>query len=142
MLFTDIATVYNHYTDANGNDSWQRSVVNGVQWRHQRILTAPNGTTLQREKAESLTFDFSHEYARGVYLPPKEWEALENKAGYWTLNDESGLDVIVYGVCTKEITASYKLINLHTDNDFVGTINEVADNRNRTFLKNIKVILQ
>lgn len=142
MFFTDIATVYNYYIDANGNDAWKRTVISGVQWRHQRIITSPNGTTEQRSKAESLTIDFAHEWLREGYVTPKAFNSLTDKSGVWTLNDESGHDVVVFGESPHEISNGFKLSQLHEIYDWVGTVTEVADNRNRNLLKNIKVILQ
>lgn len=140
MLFTDKATIYNHYVD-NGVDKWKRSVVEGVQWSHNKIETNVSGGTQTQSRVESITFDFTRIYKNNpMYVNPIEFANLTDKSGYWTLDSNNKLDVIVYGECTSEISASYKLANLIKDNQYVGTISAVSDDRNRTFLKIIKAV--
>ena len=131
MLFTDTMTVYNHYTTAS-TDKWQRTIVKGVQWRNNKVLTNVSGTTLSRKVVDSITIDFGHDYGNKAYVTPEEFKALADKSNVWTL-DAEGLDVLVYGECQTEVTTSPKMLGRVT-------VREVADNRNRTFLKNIKVV--
>lgn len=140
MLFTDVMTIYNHYIDTNGNDAWKRTVIKGVQWRHSKLFNKVTGTELTEERAESITIDMSREYLNGIYVTPKEFKNLQNNNGYWTVDEKDGLDVVVLGEITQEISASYPLKNLHRDYQYVGTVRSVADNTNRTFLPNLKVV--
>lgn len=139
MLFTDKATIYNHYVD-NGVDKWHRSVIEGVQWSHNKIETNVSGGTQTQARVESITFDFTKNYRNPLYVNPNVYADLTDKSGFWTLDSKNKLDVIVYGECQSEISASYKLANLAKDNQYCGTVSAVSDNRNRTFLKNIKVV--
>lgn len=139
MLFTDTATIYNHYYDED-TEKWQRTVVKGCQWSHSKIVSSVSGDTISQIKAESITFDFSRDYKNPVYVNPQVFKALTNKEGFWTLDSANKQDVIVYGEVTQELGTTYKLSQLRADNQYCGTVSEVADNRNRTFLKNIKVV--
>jgi len=146
MLFTDVATIYNHYTTFSTAstdvevEKWKRTVLKGVQWSHNKVQTSVNGEILTQNKVESITFDFGKDYGNDTYIDSIGFKSLADKAGYWTLNNKDGLDVIVLGECDKEIGSDYELSDLANDNQYLGTIAEVSDNRNRTFLKNIKVI--
>ena len=133
MLFTDTMTVYNHYTTAS-TDKWNRTVIRGVQWRHNKVLTNVSQNLMSRDVVESITVDFKGAYVGNkTYVTPEAFKNLADKSDYWTLNTD-GLDVIVYGASTTEITTSPKDLSGRV------TVREVADNRNRTFLKNIKVV--
>lgn len=146
MLFTDVATIYNHYTTFSTSstetevDMWKRTVLKGVQWCHNRVETTVNGGILTQNKVESITFDFGKDYGNDTYIDSIGFKALQDKSGHWTLENKDGLDVIVLGESNIEIDSTYKLRNLAEDFQYLGTIAEVSDNRNRTFLKNIKVI--
>ena len=44
VLFTDTMTVYNFYRDPETDEeSWIRSVVKGVQWRHNKTDVTSSG---------------------------------------------------------------------------------------------------
>lgn len=146
MLFTDVATIYNHYTTFSTAstdvdvDMWKRTVLKGVQWSHNKVQTSVNGEILTQNKVESITFDFGKDYGNDAYIDSIGFKALTDKSGFWTLDNKDGLDVIVLGECDKEIGSNYAISDLANDNQYLGTVVEVSDNRNRTFLKNIKVI--
>ncbi len=138
MLFTDVATVYNHYVD-NNVDKWKRTVIKGVQWSHNKIETSVSNGTQTQTRVESVTIDFGRDYGNATYSAAKEFATSHNG---WTLNNKSKLDVMVLGEVTTEISASYPLDRLFTDYQYVGTVSSVSDNRNRDFLKTIKVVLK
>jgi len=142
-LFTDEMTVYNYHCDPETEEeSWGRSVVKGVQWRHnKKELSITNGIQTET-KVESITIDFMRRYGNKPYLSPNEYRKLstDDCVKFWTLDAKSGQDVLVQGVSDKELSREYRLKNLQDDFQYVGTITAVSDNRSRPRLKHIKVV--
>lgn len=142
VLFTDTMTVYNFFRDADEKETWNRTVVKGVQWSHNKSeVTTTNGVQTE-SKVESITIDFQRAYGNKPYLPPNEYKKLsaEECKGYWTLNAKTGQDVLVLGISDKEISRAYKTKDLKEDFQYVVTVTAVSDNRNRPRLKHIKVV--
>lgn len=138
-LFTDTMTVYN---SINGEEKWKRTVVKGVQWRHNKIEVSTSGGVQTEKKVESITIDFQKDYKREKYVDYIEFNKLVDKTGYWTLNSRDCMDIVVLGECTKELDENYKVADLRSDFQYIGTVLSVSDNRNRNFLKHIKVVVQ
>ena len=62
-LFTDVMTVYNHfYDEAAEQDQWQRTVIRGVQWSHNKIRASRTGGVMSEKRVESVTVDFQRKY--------------------------------------------------------------------------------
>lgn len=123
-------------------ESWNRTVVTGIQWRHNRLEVSQSGGVQTQNRVESITVDFRHTYGNKPYLPPNEYKKLSagECVGYWTLDAKSGQDVLVLGIAAQEISSEYKLSELMKDNQYAVTIAAVSDNRNRPRLKTIKVV--
>lgn len=139
-LFTDTITVYNYVKSADGVDTWKKTIITGVQWRHNKSeLSIADGVQTEK-KVESITVDFAKNYKRETYVDFLEFEKLEDKTGYWTLNERDGMDIVVLGESDKEIGEGYKLSDLRKDFQYCGTVLSVSDNRNRSHLKHIKVV--
>lgn len=142
-LFTDVMTVYNHfYDEAAETDLWQRTVIRGVQWSHNKARTTISGGAMTEKRVESITIDFQRNYGNAQYLDPMAFEATEDKTGFWTLNSRDGQDVLVLGEADREIGRDYRISSLKRDFQYCGTVTEVSDNRNRDFLKHIKVVAE
>ena len=142
-LFTDTMTVYNYICDdENETEVWKRTVISGVQWSHNKTETTVSGGVQTEKKVESITIDFQRSYGNEKYVDPVSFAGLDDKTGYWTLNSKAGQDVLVLGKSDKEISKSYKLSQLREDFQYCGTVTSVSDNRNRGFLKNIRVVAE
>lgn len=143
VLFTDVMTVYNSHCapDAERN-VWNRTVVKGVQWSHNKSETAMSNGVQTENKVESITIDFNRSYGNKAYLPPNEYKNLsaEECERYWTLDAKTGQDVLVLGKSDKEINKSYRISELQNDFQYAVTVTAVSDNRNRPGLKHIKVV--
>lgn len=142
-LFTDTMTVYNAYRDPDTEkEIWNRTVVKGVQWSHNKSEIATSNGVQTENKVESITIDFQRAYGNKPYLTPNEYKKLsaEERSGYWTLDAKSGSDVLMLGVCDKEISKQYRLSDLQKDFQYAVTVTAVSDNRNRPRLKHIKVV--
>lgn len=143
ILFTDIMTVYNYFYDAETErELWNRTVVRGIQWSHNKTdVTVSDGVQTQK-KVESITIDFQREYGNKPYLPPNEYKKLSSHESmqYWTLDVKSGQDVLVQGISDKEMGREYRLAELFQDFQYAVKVMAVSDNRNRPRLKNIKVV--
>lgn len=143
VLYTDTMTVYNFYRDTETEkEIWKRTVVTGVQWSHNKSEVSVSGGVQTENKVESITIDFQRAYGNKPYLPPNEYKKLsaEECSGYWTLDAKSGSDVLILGVCDKEISNQYRLSDLQKDFQYAVTVTAVSDNRNRPRLKHIKVV--
>lgn len=142
-LFKDTMTVYNHIKDADtGKETWQRTIVKDVQWRHNKTETTISNGVQTEKKVESITIDFQRTRRKKQYVDFVTFEKLEDKTNYWTLNSRDGLDVLVCGVSMNEITDTYRLSDLKKDFQYCATVKAVSDNRNADHLKNIKVVAE
>lgn len=103
-------------------DVWKRSIIHGVQWS-ERADRSNEAGKISVAKYINVTF------------PEGTYESLD-------LKPASEEDAIVYGVVEFEVTGARgarisDLLNLYSG----GRVNAVNDNSNRTFLKNVKVVL-
>ena len=95
-------TIYNRYIDAaTRSEKWSRSQVKGVAWENRRAATklATGGTV----KDNNATI-YIPKARDAYYLDPREWDALADKSGYWTLRDG---DYILRGLASDELSASF-----------------------------------
>lgn len=119
-LFTDTVTVYNKLSDTE----WKRTVVNGVQWT---------------EKTDRVMSDKVIEYAShvSVTFPEGTYDGVVLSAS----NEE---DCIIYGAVNDVVDGKRgsRVSDLVEKYARSGYIKSVNDNSNRSFLKNIKVVLQ
>lgn len=141
VLFTDVMTVYNYFRGGD-SEGWNRSVIRGVQWAHNRAETTVVDGVQTEAKAERITVDFQRNYGNKPYLPPEAYRKLppEQCGAYWTLDAKSGQDVIVLGETEVEISRTYRLSALKKDFQYAVTVAAVSDNRNRMRLRHIKVV--
>lgn len=144
VLFNDVITVYNYRQNKDtGKETWKRTVVKGVQWRHNRKELSTSNNEQSFSRAESITIDFTHDYGNmAQYVPPHEFKKLpdEEISGYWTLDAREGQDVLVLGMSDYEIGTDCRLSGLSDLFQYTATVTAVSDNRNMPRLKNIKVV--
>lgn len=142
VLFNETMTVYNYSRDADGTERWRRNVVRGIQWRHRKKDVTVKDQVATETRVESVTIDFQCSYGNKPYIEPDQYKRLDSaqKEAYWTLDDKSEQDVIVYGDRTEEISEEYRLSSLMKDHQYAVTVQSVSDNRNRRGLKHIKVV--
>lgn len=141
-LFNETMTVYNYSRDEDGTEQWRRTVVRGIQWRHRKNDVTVRDQVATETRVESVTIDFQRLYGNKPYIEPDKYKRLDSaqKEAYWTLDDKSEKDVIVYGEKTETISEEYRLSSLIKDNQYAVTVQAVSDNRNRRGLKHIKVV--
>jgi len=99
-MFNDTVTVYNKYVE-NGAEKWQRVVLKGVYWN------AVRGALMRKTGASStdsvvVIIPKSIDSAKS-YAPQKEFAALTDKSGRWTLSPG---DTVVKGNQLHEIERS------------------------------------
>lgn len=142
VLFTDTMTVYNYHRDSDtGQETWNRSVVRGVQWSHNKSEVTTTGGVQTESKVEKITVDFQRKYGNKPYLTPQEYMKLpqEERGNFWTLDAKQGKDIMVLGVSEQEISRDYRIARLSEGFQYAVTVSAVSDNRNRPRLKHIKV---
>lgn len=118
-LFTDAVTIYNKISDTE----WKRTVVEGVQWADKTEKQNNNGK-LSIVRYASLTF------------PEGTYDGL-------VLDSSNENDYIVFGAVEdviEDIKGS-RISDLREKYPKSGYIQSVNDNTNRSFLKNIKVVV-
>ncbi len=141
VLFTDVMTVYNYrWDEETGMESWQRTVVHGVQWSHNRNDFSVQGNVQTVNKVESITIDFMRGYGNKPFLSPEEYRKLpaEEVGKYWTL--DKGKDVLVLGETDKDVIGSAGIEELKSRFPYVAMVTSVSDNRSRPRLRHIKVV--
>lgn len=134
MLFTDTMTVFNQIEEG----VWKRSIIKGVQWAHNKLETITSGTTQSQQRVESITVDCGRDYGNPKYVDPITYANLANKDGYYTFDTRNGQDMCVLGVCDEDLTPK----EIKQRFQYFGIVERVSDNRNRDYLKNIKVTLR
>lgn len=140
MLFNDKCTIYNHVETTTG-ETWKRTVIKGVQWSHNKVESSVNGTSVREERIESVTIDFGRDYGNDTYIEPTAFHKLDDTTGYWTLDNRNKLDVVCFGE-TPEISTDFSFDDIRDNVQYCGTVTRVSDNRNRDYLKSIKVMLK
>lgn len=146
-MFDAMITIFNYATDGDGSESWNRSVVRGVQWMSKDRQTSAADGSLTHTREESLTIDFKRTYSENPeYVNPTEYEKLIDKTDCYTLNAIDHHDYIFLGDISdetpKKITDSRKMTELLKQYDTCGIIISCIDNRHMRFLKHIRVVLR
>ncbi len=96
-MFPHTVTVYNKYLDGK-TEKWQRTVLRGVFWDSSKgAVVRKTGVS----SADGLMLMIPMSIPG--YTKPKEWAALEDKAGSWTL--QSG-DTVILGEIDYEVVKS------------------------------------
>lgn len=118
-LFTDTVTIYNKISESE----WKRTVVNGVQWADKEEKQNDGGKISVAR------------YADITFPEPTYINLILNSA-----NEE---DCIVFGIVEDIVTdiKGQRISDLLKKYPKSGLIKSVKDNTNRTFLKNIKVVV-
>ena len=122
VLFTDTMTVYNYHRDPDtGQETWNRSVVRGVQWSHNKSEVTTTGGVQTESKVEKITVDFQRKYGNKPYLPPQEYAKLPDgeREGFWTLDAKQGKDIMVLGISEQEISREYRISRLSEDFQYI-----------------------
>lgn len=142
-IFKDTMTVYNYFRDPDTEkEYWHRNVVDGVQWRHNKRELTTSDQKQSSNRYESITIDLKKNYGNQPYVSPQEYKGLVEKERpvRWTLDEKSGMDVLVYGACRKEIGDGYQISDLIKDEQYACIVTAVSDYRNSSHLPIIKVV--
>ncbi len=102
-MLPDTVTIFNRYgEDGNGNALYHTCVIQRVYARMKQGIAIGRGETgVTLNPADELivyVFDQKSSSAK-PYMPFKEWDASNAKAGYWTVHDD-GSDLAVIGTAT------------------------------------------
>lgn len=134
-LFGDVITVYNRMQRGRA-PVWKRTVISGVQVK-QRVKSDFTDAGKSIYKTEtSITIPYGADSGGAAYEPPERFDG----AG-WTLNPADGQDVIVLGVCEREIDEDYSIDALIKEHKAV-TVRAATDNTNRPRLKTWKAVCE
>ncbi len=86
-MFTDTVTIFNHYEDKkNGISIWYPTVLDGVELQ---VAKGINVSKSGNDNADSANLHIKiNADIRRAYKKPKEYKALEEKQGYFTLKPD------------------------------------------------------
>ena len=143
VLFRDTMTVYNYRKNKDsGEETWHRTVIRGVQWRHNRRELVSSNNVQELSVAERITIDFGHNYGNARYISPDQFRQIQDTeiGNCWTLDASHGMDILVLGISEYEIGTDCKLSELSRLFQYAATVTAVSDNRNMPRLKHIKVV--
>ncbi len=100
-------TLFNKYIDpATRSEKYQRTQIIAVAWENRKAanVLASGGSISANQATVYIPVQ------RGErYISDTEWQALESKTGFWTLQEE---DVVVRGLVNDEITDSFTISDL------------------------------
>ena len=116
-MFPHTCTIYNKYRE-NREDKWHRTVIHGVLWDNVRGINARSGAVDNDDSAVIIIPSRD----RTGYKTPKEFAALTDKTGKWTVN--AG-DIIVFGNIDFVFDDEHRLADLERQHDDVLTITKV-----------------
>ena len=116
-MFPHTCTIYNKYRDGR-EDKWQRTVIAGVLWDNVRGINARSGAVDNDDSAVIIIPSID----RNGYKSPKEFAALPDKTGKWTVN--AG-DIIFFGDIDFVFDDEHRLADLERQYDDVLTITKV-----------------
>ena len=140
VLFRDTMTVYNYRKNKDsGEETWHRTVIRGVQWRHNRRELVSSNNVQELSVAERITIDFGHNYGNARYISPDQFRQIQDTeiGNCWTLDASHGMDILVLGISEYEIGTDCKLSELSRLFQYAATVTAVSDNRNMPRLKHI-----
>lgn len=123
ILFGDTVTLFNHY-----RDTWYKTVLSGVQWLNKVTKTSDSDGKLTVIPEVEITIPY-----RNGYILPKEY------IGEGFTFNPKGLDIVVLGEVSEEITGDFTITSLKKKYDNVATIYAVQDNTLRPQLKHWSV---
>ena len=134
MLMTDTITVYNYRSFKDSaiiKSRWDRTIISGVQWKEAANRNVASDGTSLMDHSISVTIPASAKAEGGkTYVRPEEYASLPlDDAAHWTLDPVQAEDVIVRGLCEKEINGQYTVSRLKKDYPACD-IKAVSDNRN------------
>jgi hypothetical protein len=134
MLMTDTITVYNYRSFEDGaaiESRWDRAVISGVQWKETTSRNIASDGTSKIDYGISITIPADARVDGGkAYVRPDLYASLPlTDLDHWTLDFKQAKDVIVRGLCQKEIDDQYTIARLKKDYPACG-IKAVSDNRN------------
>lgn len=115
-------TVWNKYVNPTTKvEVWQRAEILRVHFESAKIAnTLRTGGQISADKVNVYI-----PWARGAsYVKPRQWQALADKSGYWTLQEG---DIIARGIISQELSSSYTPAQLKSAYDDVFVITSVDD---------------
>lgn len=140
-MFDKEITIYNfHKADKTGK--WHRTVLSGVHYRYTtektvasdgRIIMTPLLTVVIPVEAETGGKQYI-DYPSYLKLPENELSS------YWTVNPKCNQEVIVCGVCDKEISGDYRITELKEGFLKAGVVSALNDNTDEDLLRHWKVV--
>jgi len=134
-------TIYNyHKTDKV--ESWKRTVINGVENRKTTAKSVSSSGAIVMTPVINVVIPYNADASGRKYIDYVEYLKLSESDvdKYWTVNPKCNKEVIVCGVCDKDICDTYKISQLKEDYYKAGIISAFDDNTEGDLLKHYKVV--
>ena len=134
-------TIYN-YRQVNKAESWHKTVISGLEYRYTTEKTVSSGGTIVHTPILTVIIPVDADAEGKQYIDyPSYLKLTESEIDlYWTINPKCNKEVIVCGVCDKEITTDYRVDQLKKDYLKAGIVSALDDNTEGTLLKHGKVV--
>lgn len=123
-VFNDTCTLYNRCRDGENGLQWYRTALCGINIDIQsKAVVDDKG--LVTANSVSVTIPIQADSGGKPYLPRKEWEALEDKAAAWTMQEG---DLLLPGIWPLELGGTFRETQLREAAGRVYTIYSYDDN--------------
>lgn len=134
-------TIYN-YHKADKVENWHRTVVSGLEYRYTTAKTVSTDGKIVLTPILTLIIPIEADAEGKQYIDYPSYLRLssEELRAYWTINPKCNKEIIVCGVCDKEISADYRVTQLKEDYLKAGVIAAMDDNTEGDLLKHWKVV--
>ncbi|MCM1159377.1 MAG: hypothetical protein NC300_11440 [Bacteroidales bacterium] len=134
-------TIYNYHR-RDKTEAWYRTVISGVEYRYITEKTVNSSGTVIRTPVLTVVIPVEADAGGKDYIDYVEYLKLsaEEVKDFWTVNPKDNSDVIICGICEKEIADGYRISELKKDFLKAGVIAGLNDNTEGEFLKHYKVV--
>lgn len=134
-------TIYNYFKTEKV-ESWQKTVISGVDYRYITAKTVASDGKLVMTPLLTVIIPVEADAEEKEYIDYLSYLKLsvDELGGYWTINPKCNKEIIVCGECDKEISEDYRISRLKEDVLKAGVISAFDDNTEGDLLKHYKVV--
>lgn len=134
-------TIYN-YRKVDKAESWHKTVISGLEYHYGLEKAVDSRAAVVRSQVLTVIIPIEADTDGKQYIDAVNYARLpaEELDQYWTINPSCNKEIIVCGICEKEISPDYTITDLKKDFQKSGTVSGFSDNTEGDFLKHYKVV--
>ncbi len=134
-------TIYNYYKSEK-TESWNKTVISGLEYRYTTAKTVASNGAIVMTPLLTVIIPVEADAEGKEYIDYLSYQRLP--AGelnrYWTINPVCNKEMIVCGICDKDISTDYRISQLKKDYLNTGIISAFDNNTGGDLLKHYKVV--